>query len=233
MKRPIKVAIPLKTNSSRVPEKNIRPFYGNKSLFDIKAQQLLEVFNPEDVYVSSEEESVREMVEKYGFHFLKREMFLTSNTVSQAEIINCIVDHIPDEYDIMWTQVTQPLFNEFKNVLDAWEKVGADHDSLAVVERCSHHILDSNGNPVNFSFGYWHKVSQDLPPYYTLTWAAYIMTRDMLKQSSYYIGKKPYLYEVQSTLVDINSIDEFNTASIIYSYHQNKSNIAKVGAADK
>ena len=40
----IKVAIPLKTNSERVPNKNLRPFYKNESLFDIKAKQLLKVF---------------------------------------------------------------------------------------------------------------------------------------------------------------------------------------------
>lgn len=47
----IKVAIPLKTNSERIPNKNLRPFCNGESLFDIKAKQLLKVFALEDVYV--------------------------------------------------------------------------------------------------------------------------------------------------------------------------------------
>lgn len=50
MKPNIKVAIPLKTNSERVENKNLRPFIGEKSLFDIKAEQLLKVFKPEEEY---------------------------------------------------------------------------------------------------------------------------------------------------------------------------------------
>ena len=33
----LKVIIPLKTNSTRVKSKNLRPFYNNQSLFDVKA----------------------------------------------------------------------------------------------------------------------------------------------------------------------------------------------------
>lgn len=44
----IKVVIPLKTNSERVLNKNLRPFYKEESLFDIKAKQLLKIFNPTD-----------------------------------------------------------------------------------------------------------------------------------------------------------------------------------------
>ena len=50
--RKLKVAIPLKTNSERVPNKNLRPFVDGKSLFDIKAKQLLKVFSAKDIYVS-------------------------------------------------------------------------------------------------------------------------------------------------------------------------------------
>ena len=35
----LKVVIPLKTNSERIPNKNLRPFVNKMSLFDIKAQQ--------------------------------------------------------------------------------------------------------------------------------------------------------------------------------------------------
>ena len=39
--RKIKIVIPLKTNSERVPNKNLRTFIGEDSLFDVKAKQLI------------------------------------------------------------------------------------------------------------------------------------------------------------------------------------------------
>ena len=70
MKKNIKVAIPLKTNSERIENKNLRSFVGADSLFDIKAKQLLKVFKPHDIYVSSENPIVGEIIKRYGFYYL-------------------------------------------------------------------------------------------------------------------------------------------------------------------
>lgn len=220
--RRIKVAIPLKTNSERVTNKNLRPFYNGKSLFDIKANQLLKVFKPEDVLVSSENPAVEELTSKYGFKFHLRDVALTKSTARENQIVKTITDAIEDkECDIMWVQVTQPLFNEFTEILKVWNTMPLDRDSLAVVKRISHHILDKNGNPVNFNFGYWHKVSQDLPTLYEVTWSAFIMKREMLNEAYYQIGRNPYLYETNAPLVDINNQTEFEVAQILYAHYEN------------
>lgn len=220
--RNIKVAIPLKTNSERVPNKNLRPFYNGKSLFDIKANQLLKVFKPEDVLVSSENPAVEELTSKYGFKFHLRDVSLTKSTARENQIVKTITDAIEDkECDIMWAQVTQPLFNEFAEIVKVWETMPLEHDSLAVVKRISHHILDKNGNPVNFNFGYWHKISQDLPTLYEVTWSAFIMKREMLNEAYYQIGRSPLLYETHAPLVDINNQTEFEVAQILYAHYEN------------
>lgn len=220
--RNIKVAIPLKTNSERVPNKNLRPFYNGKSLFDIKANQLLKVFKPEDVLVSSENPAVEELTSKYGFKFHLRDVSLTKSTARENQIVKTITDAIEDkECDIMWAQVTQPLFNEFAEIVKVWGTMPLEHDSLAVVKRISHHILDKNGNPVNFNFGYWHKVSQDLPTLYEVTWSAFIMKREMLNEAYYQIGRSPLLYETNAPLVDINNQTEFEVAQILYAHYEN------------
>ena len=95
-------------------------------------------------------------------------------------------------------------------------------DSLAVVKKFRHHLLDENGNPINFNFGYWHKISQDLPKYYEVTWAAFIMSRSMLNQTYYPIGRRPYLYETKAPLVDIDNESDFEVASILYNPLQTK-----------
>lgn len=212
----IKVAIPLKTNSERIPNKNLRPFCNGESLFDIKAKQLLKVFAPEDVYVSSENPAVEKIVQRYGFNFHLRDMELTKSTARENQIVKAITDAIEGKPDIMWAQVTQPLFNEFQKIVDIWNGLDESYDSLAVVKKISHHILDERGNPVNFNFGYWHKISQDLPTLYEVTWSAFIMKREFLEEAYYQIGRTPYLYETNMHLVDINDMKEFEAASILY-----------------
>lgn len=219
----LKVVIPLKTNSERVKNKNLRPFVDGKSLFDIKAQQLLKVFDPEDVYVSSENPQVEKIVKKYGFIFSLRDVALTKRNAKENQIVSAIVNAIPGKPDIMWCQVTQPLFNEFQELFDVYKNLDSKYDSIAVVKRISHHILDERANPVNFNFGYWHKISQDLPKLYEVAWAAFIMRREMLEQAWYQIGRTPYLYETVKPLIDINTMQEFEVATVLYRYYMQKS----------
>ena len=219
MAQNLKVAIPLKTNSERIENKNLRKFSGTSSLFDVKAKQLLSVFDPGDVYVSSENPEVENIVKQYGFNFHLRDLALTKSTAKENQIVKGITDAIPGKPDIMWVQVTQPLFDEFQNIVDIWRGLDTSYDSLAVVKRIRHHILDEKANPVNFNFGYWHKISQDLPSLYEVTWSAFIMRREMLEQAYYQIGRKPYLYQTDSCLVDINDPIEFEVASILYDYY--------------
>lgn len=217
----IKVVIPLKTNSERVPNKNLRVFYNGKSLFDIKAQQLLKVFKPEDVLVSSENPVVKDLTDKYGFNFHLRDMALTKSTAKENQIVKTLTDAVEDKNcDIMWVQVTQPLFNEFQQIIDKWNSLSDEYDSLTVVKKQRHHLLDEKGNPVNFNFGYWHKISQDLPALYEVTWSAFIMSREMLNQAYYQIGRNPYLYVTEAPLVDIDNLSDFEVASILYDFYK-------------
>jgi len=218
----LKIVIPLKTNSERIPNKNLRPFVDGQSLFDIKAKQLLKTFSPSDVYCSSENPDVEKIVQKYGFNFHLRDIALTGKNTRENQLVKTIVDTIPGSPDIMWCQVTQPLFDDFEGLMNAYRNLDPAHDSIAVVKRQRHHLLDSRGNPVNFNFGYWHKISQDLPQLYEVAWAAFIMRREMLEQAWYQIGRNPYLYETKKPLVDIDEIQDFEVAALLYQHYKTR-----------
>jgi N-acylneuraminate cytidylyltransferase len=215
----LKIIIPLKTNSERIPNKNLRPFIDGKSLFDIKAEQLLKVFDPSDIYVSSENPKVAEIIKKYGFNFHLRDVSLTTKNTRENKLVKTIVDTIPGKPDIMWCQVTQPLFNEFRELIRVYDDLDEKYDSICVVKRQRHHLLDAKGNPINFNFGYWHKISQDLPQLYEVAWAAFIMKREMLEQAWYQIGRNPYLFETQKPLIDIDQLEDFEIASLVYKHY--------------
>ncbi len=212
----MKIIIPLQTCSTRIPRKNIRPFYKGDSLFDIKAKQILEFESPENVYISSESEEVSELCDKYGFNFLLRDKSLTGNTVFQPDLVKALTDPIPDDDDIMWIQVTSPLFHQFKEALNEWKKIRDDYDSLVAVKPFKGHLLDEKGNPVNYGFGYWHKVSQDLPKQYSVLWSLFILKRETVNRYHYHIGVNPYLFETDTMVVDIDYEDDFELARIVY-----------------
>lgn len=215
----MKVIIPLQLCSTRVKLKNIRPFYGNKSLFDIKMEQLLHHFNGNNIYISSESDDVIPLADKYGAHFLKRPFELTGNSVKQPDLIGTILSQLPnDDEDIMWVQVTQPLFDKFGDMLDCWESIKEKYDSIVAVKTVRHHIVSQSGIPINFNFGHWHKVSQDLPPLYEILWSAFILKRKIAETVKYHIGMNPYFMPFDDiTLVDIDTEEDLKLASEIYS----------------
>lgn len=189
------------------------------SLFDIKARQLLRTFSPSDVYVSSENPAVEAIVRKYGFNFHLRDVALTKSTARENQIVASVVSAIPGKSDILWCQVTQPLFDEFDRLMETYDNLDSRHDSIVVVKRARHHLLDNRGNPVNFNFGYWHKISQDLPAFFEVTWAAFVMRREMLEQAWYQIGRTPFLFETSRPLVDIDTLQDFKVAGILYRHY--------------
>lgn len=221
----IKVVIPLKTDSDRIPNKNLRPFINGKSLFDIKAEQLLKVFPASSIYVSSENPEAEEVVKKYGFNFHLRsaELHKKTHRSNWAELTEAIIKAIPGESDILWVQVTQPLFDDFEKIMEIYKNLDDRYDSVVAVKQHRHHLLDERGNPVNFTFGYWHKISQDLPKLYEVAWAAFVMRREMMDAGAFYqIGRNPYLYEITKPMVDIDYMDDFEIAAILYERYMNR-----------
>ncbi|NRB80975.1 MAG: CMP-N-acetylneuraminic acid synthetase [Saccharospirillaceae bacterium] len=218
----MKVIIPLQTCSTRVEKKNIREFYKGLSLFDIKVKQLLDAgISKSDIYVSSESSLVEDLCIDKGLNYLKRDDSLTGNEVKQPDLIGGILKDIPySDEDIMWVQVTSPLFNDFEDVLSTWAEVKDNHDSLVAVKRFKGHLLDENASPLNYSFGHWHKVSQKLPSWYEVLWSCFILKRDTIENVRYHIGVEPYLYESKAVTVDIDTPEDFKLASEIYGLRQ-------------
>jgi len=212
----MKIIIPLQTCSTRILNKNLRDFVNGESLFDVKAKQLLRVFDPKKIFVSSEISDVEEKVTKYGFNFLLRDKKYTGNKVKQPDLIGHILKDIPnDDEDIGWVQVPSPLFNNFKECLHIWNREKHDYDSLVVVKKVKH-IISDNNIPVNFNFGYWHKVSQDISKLYEITWSFFIIKRQVFNECKYHIGYNPYKYVSEFVNIDIDTEEEFKMAQKVY-----------------
>jgi N-acylneuraminate cytidylyltransferase len=212
----MKAIVPVKCNSERVKNKNFRSFYKGKSLFDIRIERLLKVLNPSDIYVSSEAEEVEKQSDKYGVNFMLRDEFLTKNDTPMSEVICTLVNNLPGNDDVIWSQVTEPMFSDFDIALQTWEKNRSEFDSLVVVKSLGTYLLDERGYGVNFHFGRWHQSSQTLPKWYILPFTFHVMKRETVDKCAYYIGSNPYLYCYNGALVDIDDEADFEQAQLIY-----------------
>lgn len=212
----MKVIIPAKRNSTRVPDKNWRPFYKNKSLVEVKIEQVLKCIAPEDVYLSCDNADSQLLAYNYGIHFVLRSPHLASDDTPWPDAFKGIIEECPiDEHeDVAWVEVINPLFSDFSTLFAKWEQVKNTHDSLILSAPVTKFLLRKSGAPVNFMPGKWHAMSQNLEPLYAWDSVSIMNKRDML-YFSYPIGRNPFLFAT-SDAMDIDTPDEFELAQLLY-----------------
>ncbi len=213
----MKVIIPAKENSTRVPNKNWREFYEGISLTQIKIEQLLQCFQASDIFLSCDQESRRSISDHYGINFHLRESVLASDDTAWSEAVTGILEDLPieDSEDILWTEVTSPLFSDYSALIRTWEDQKGDHDSLLTVKSHKEFFFSKNGQPVNFQFGKWHRSSQDLDPLYSMD-ASFIIQKALLLSLQYPIGRHPYFFVLEQETVEIDTPLDFKVAQELF-----------------
>jgi len=102
----MKIIIPVKSTSTRVENKNFRPFYGDLSLTEILLKKLL-FMGPNNIFI------------KY-----------CDNDTPLPDVIRQVVNQIPYDEEIAWCQATDPMFNDHIKAFAEWEINKKNHDSL-------------------------------------------------------------------------------------------------------
>ena len=85
------------------------------------------------------------------------------------------------------------------------------------MSECKEFILDDQGNPVNYSWGPWHKYSQHLKKHFFVSGASFIAKKAEMMRNRYVISTDPYLYEA-TPLESIDIDSEFDYEFARYSY---------------
>jgi len=224
----MKVLIPAKVGSERLANKNFRPFYKDRSLFDIKAQQLIDAgLEPESIYVSCEDECARYLAEDFGFHFLLRPERFADNAVPMGEVFMEMVDRLPGEDDVMYVQVIDPMFDEYKSIMQNWTQRKPETDSLLMVRKVSSYLLNAELWPVNCRFGPWHVPTQRMPVVYSWTACCQIITRAAARECRYYVGASPAPFVTTRPFVNIKTQADLELAAAIYERFFNADNADK------
>lgn len=222
----MKIIIPAKKTSTRVPDKNWRPFYQNKNLVEIKIEQLLKAEDSQNIYLSCDDISKKALADKYKINFLHRDPVLASDETPWPDALHGIIKDtdFDMEEEIAWVEVINPLFDEYTNFFNTWNKKKATHDSLVLTSPINKFLLNSKGKPLNFQFGKWHSMSQNMDSLHAWDSACIMRKKDLL-YFSYPIGKTPFLYSTNMPCIDIDTPEDFELAQYFFTkkaFNENK-----------
>ena len=213
--------IPVKHTSERVQSKNFRSFYERKSLLDIKIEQLRNTPHIDQIYISSDSPDAKLACEKYDVIYLPRDESLCNNVAPWSDVIHAVVDSIPvdDNDHVAWCHTTSPTFDCFEEAIEDYFSAikGGIHNGLVAVSPCKEFIVDDMATPVNYSWGPWHKYSQDLRKYYFVSGALFLSKKSEYLRNRYVISTSPHLFVASSEAsIDIDTEFDYEFAKYVY-----------------
>jgi N-acylneuraminate cytidylyltransferase len=207
--------VPAKANSTRVPNKNYRPFFRGMSLVDLLLSKLAAILPGDRIYLSCEDETKADVAALWGVRFVSRSRWLTENDTPLPAVIRGITEPLGDpDDDVFWCEAIDPLFSGHEQMIVEWDsQVSFEHDSYTAVYPVKHYLLDANFQPHGFGFGMWHVPSQKLAVWYRLNFVAAILTRKAIAECGYVTGRKPAWFEATNQFIDIDTEEDFELAA--------------------
>lgn len=215
MSKEIVGLVPVKGSSDRVPMKNLRKF-GNTSLLELKLSQLTKAKGFKKIIISSEQEKILQIAEKYGFQIHKRNPKYSTSDIPMSEVYSYIASEIEGE-NIAWINVTNPLANTeiYNNAVRLYNEIDNTYDCLLSAVNLQENVF-YKGVPVNFNPSPWPR-SQDLKGLCSIPFVINILKRkDMINWGSC-VGKYPYFYYLNKLEAwDIDTQEDFDFCEMIY-----------------
>lgn len=211
--RDIQIWIPAQGASERIPEKNLRPFHNDESLLEIALKKLFKTINPSSIYVSSDSAKANDICQRLAVNFIARDNSLLGNTIKQKDLFYHFMQHTPESKYVGWIQVTDPLFFDYGDFLSY--KPLAHEVYILATEIKKHSFF--KGYPINFNFGDWHPVTQEIEPIIVPRWSAFLARRETFVRYKYHFGKYNKFYISNDFFIDIDYEADFILAQRHYS----------------
>jgi len=213
--------LPMKGNSERVPNKNLKDFCG-KPLYQRVLDTLLKSRFIDQVVVNTDSSNIKTAIESnYNIAkviVLDRPIEIVGDFESMNKIIAHDISTVAADFYIQ-THSTNPLLktetldSAIKKMLDVKEK----YDSIFSVTKIQTRLYDQQGNPFNHNPKELLR-TQDLEPLYEENSNFYIFTKKSFEKSGdKRIGIHPFMFEIDKTeAVDIDEPQDFIIAESLY-----------------
>ena len=224
-KKPTVIALlPMKGNSERVPNKNLKNF-NKKPLYSIIADTLLSSKYIDEIIINTDSNKIIKSVNSlYSDKIIirNRPASISGDFVSMNKIIKDDLDNTNGDIYIQ-THATNPLLSKesinsaLQIMIESLDKKPLLFDSMFSVTKIQTRFYDIHGNAVNHNPRELER-TQDLPPIFEENSCFFIFTKSSF-EGSYYkrIGINPRMYEIDKIeAIDIDNIEDFIIAEAVY-----------------
>jgi len=207
--------LPMKGNSERVPQKNIRPLHG-KPLFFYIADNIKKTGLFDKLVINTDSSDIAQMAkERYGdwVNINKRPAELQGDMVSMNRIIQHDVDAIGHHHDYMQTHSTSPFLKpetiSSAVKLYSEQKMAGVLDSLFSVTTIYSRLYDKELRPINHNPQVLAR-TQDLDVVYEENSAFYLFSGCSFMANNHRIGKLGMVFPMARNSIECLDIDEMN-----------------------
>lgn len=217
MSNEITAVIPVKKNSSRLPNKNILPF-NETTLLEHKIIQLKKTQGVTRIIVSSDSEYMLSLAQKHGVETDLRPIHFANESKPFSDFLEYITSKISTP-NMLWSCCTSPLVDEnlySKAIEKYFWCLENNYDSLITTYDFKHFLLDENGT-LNFERGPKHVNSEDLPKLDLFTNGAILAPLKSMTLWKYHFGPNHYRFPVtQAESIDIDTPTDYLVAKALW-----------------
>lgn len=218
--------IPARSGSKGLKDKNIRLLNGKPLMaYSIEAAQKSGLFD--EIFVSTDSEEYAQIAREWGANvpFLRSEL-IAGDTASSWDAVKEAINHYGQQGKLFDTvtllQPTSPL-RTAEDIIEGY-KLMEDRKAESVIAVCEmdHSPLWSNVLPQNHCMSGFireevkNKPRQELPAYYRINGALYIVKVDLLAHIEELYNEKCFAYVMpREKSIDIDTMIDFSTAEAI------------------
>ncbi len=210
--------LPMKGNSERVPNKNLKTFNG-RPLYHVIANTLLSSKLISEIYINTDSEKIKKDIETHfkSIKVLMRPDELVGDFVSMNKIIEHDLNLTDGDLYIQ-THSTNPLL-KVDTIDSAIERLveseGDSYDSVFSVTKVQTRFYEQSGKPHNHNPEELLR-TQDLEPLYEENSNFFIFTKESFQNRKARIGSKPLMFEMDKVeAIDIDEPQDFIIAEAI------------------
>ena len=215
--------VPMKGNSDRVPNKNIRLLNG-KPVCHWIIESLSQSKYINEIIINTDSLKIKEIVANFEMvKVIDRPGYLIGDAVSIQPLIAHDIEHAKNEY-IFQTHSTNPLLTTEtidKAIETCFENI-EQHDALFSVTPFQQRFYFKNGKPVSHDPDCLIQ-TQLLEPIYHENSCMYIFSRETNRKVKNRLGKKPLFFEMDHLeAADIDEWHDFLWTEFLMKQKKNK-----------
>ena len=208
----VAATIPIKSNSTRVKNKNFR-LLGGKPLYEYIIDHCIQAECFDDIYVDTDSREINSYCTKNQVVCINRKPELTLDTANGNDVFHYDIDFI-GHYDFYFQLYATAPFLKPETIRECVDKLthSSKHDSILTATE-EYGWFWHKDQPVNYQPNILPR-SQDATPVVKETTGLYGISKRAYDRYKCRVGATPYFYIIRDRkeCIDLDTLDDFNIA---------------------